>query len=229
MSSACDAKWTVADVYENGQSFSFRARQKRFAHIRGMIEQIIAHKGRCRIADIGGTQYYWRIAGDFLPRPDVEIHLINLEHTAAGQGFVAHAGDACDLQNLDDNSFDLVHSNSVIEHVGSWEQMSEMARNVRRLAPAYYLQTPNFWFPIEPHFRVPFFHCLPEQLRYRILMHFNCGFGGRRETVSDAVRAVQSANLIEARQMRELFPDAEIVRERFGPFTKSLMAIRTGR
>ena len=228
MSSLCEAKLTVADVYESGQSFSFRARQRRFSFIREMIERIIARKGHCRIADIGGTQYYWRIAQDFLPRPDVEIHLINLDHTPAGHGFVSVAGNACELQNLDDNSFDLVHSNSVIEHVGSWEQMTRMAHNVKRLAPAYYVQTPNFWFPIEQHFRVPFFQFMPEQLRYRILMNFNCGFGGQRKTVSDAMRAVQSSNLLETRQLRELFPDAQIKRERFGPFTKSLMAVRDG-
>jgi hypothetical protein len=101
-----------------------------------------------------------------------------------------------------------------------------MAREVRRLAPAYYVQTPNFWFPYEPHFRFPFFQFFPEQVRYRLLMRFNLGFGGRRDTLDAAMRGVQSVDLLDFRQMRELFPDARLAREYFGPWTKSIMAIR---
>jgi hypothetical protein len=102
----------------------------------------------------------------------------------------------------------------------------DMAREIRRLAPAYYVQTPNFWFPYEPHFRFPLFQLLPEQVRYRLLMQFSLGFGGRRETVDAAMRGVQSVDLLDYAQMRELFPDARLVRELFGPLTKSIMAIR---
>ncbi len=141
--------------------------------------------------------------------------------------FKSLAADATDLSGFADNSFDIVHSNSVIEHVGNWDRMCRMAGHVRRLAPVYFLQTPSFWFPYEPHFRFPGFHWLPEQARAHLLMRFNLGFGGKRATYDAAMRGVQSAYLLSERQMRVLFPDAEIMKERAFGLTKSFMAVRT--
>jgi hypothetical protein len=72
-----------------------------------------------------------------------------------------------------------------------------LASNVRRLAPAYFVQTPYFWFPIEPHFRFPFFHRLPESWRYRLIMMRDLGYIRKASSVSDAVRRVQSAILLD--------------------------------
>lgn len=224
------ARYTVDAVYLNTNSLAFRARQRRFRHVRALIDDIIREKGHCRIADVGGTEYYWQIARDFVETANVEIHLMNLiAEPVRGAKFKSHAVDACSMYQFADDSFDLVHSNSVIEHVGTWSSMKKMAANVRRIAPAYYLQTPNFWFPYEPHFRFPCFHFLPEQVRAQLLMRFSLGFGGKRKTLDDAMLSVQSASLIDAAQMRELFPDADIRREKIWPFTKSLMAIRRHR
>lgn len=221
---------TVESAYGDVRSLAYRFRQRRFALLQPVIERIIARKGHCRIADIGGTEYYWQIAGDFIARAAVEIHLINLEKAATiGGKFTTHAGDACRLAAFADDSFDLVHSNSVIEHVGDWRRMTAMADEVRRLAPAYFVQTPNFWFPYEPHFRAPFFHWLPEPVRARLLMRFNLGFGGRRATLDAAMQGLQSSNLIGEAQMAALFPDARIAREKVFCLTKSLMAIREER
>ena len=221
------ARHSVEGVYLNPNSLSFQARQRRFRHIQPMIERVLARNKVCRIADIGGTEYYWQICKDFIAQAPVEIHLFNLEAKPTTNGkFISHQGNACDLSRFDDNAFDLVHSNSVIEHVGGWSEASQMAREVRRLAPAYYVQTPNFWFPFEPHFRFPFFQYLPEQVRYRMLMNFNLGFGGRRTSVDAAMQGVQSVDLLDMAQMRALFPDAQYIRERIGPLTKSIIARR---
>jgi len=219
---------TVDGVYGNPNSYPYRARQRRFEIIKPMIERIIEAKGVCRIADVGGTEYYWNIARDFVERSNVEIHLLNMEPQCPinRDKFIGYPMSAGDLGQFGDRSFDMVHSNSVIEHVGGWAQMKDMSAQVRRLAPSYYVQTPNFWFPVEPHFRAPMFHFLPEQLRYRALMSLNLGFGGKRRSVDDAMQAVQSASLLDHRQMQTLFPDADIRFEKFGPLTKSLMAIR---
>ena len=213
--------------YRDRQSMPFRFRQKRFAHVARLIDEILEEKGSCRILDVGGEAVYWQIAEDFIAERNVEITLLNLslEH-APGPNFIAMRGDATKLDHLADNAFDLVHSNSVIEHVGSWQAMEAMANQVRRLAPRYYVQTPNFWFPIEPHMRAPLFHWLPEQLRYRILMNFDIGFAPRRHTVEHAMRDVQSIALLDRRQFAALFPDAAMETERVLGLPKSLMAIR---
>lgn len=219
---------TVDQVYGNSHSLAYRARRRRFGILMPLIERIIARKGSCRIADIGGTEYYWDIIGDFVARKDVEIHLLNIEPQSPQNRdkFIGHGLDAAHLDRFAEGSFDLVHSNSVIEHVGRWDDMKEMAHHMRRLAPSYYVQTPSFWFFLEPHFRFPFFHFLPEQIRFRLLMHFNLGFGGKRTSVDAAMEATQSACLLDKTQMQTLFPDAKIRRERFMGFTKSYMAIR---
>ena len=222
------AEKMIARAYMNPHALSRRFREKRFEKIIALIEAIIAEKGSCRIADIGGTKYYWDIAGDFVAKSPVEITMINPKETQPSEGkFSFLDGDATDLGFLDDNSFDLVHSNSVIEHVGDWEKRVTMASHVRRLAPVYYLQTPYFWFPYEPHFRSVFFHWLPEQVRYRLVMRFALGFADRKKSVADAMTRVQSARLLDRGQFRALFPDAEISAERVAGLTKSLIAVRS--
>ena len=206
---------TVEATYGNPKSPAYNFRAKRFAEIRPLIDTIIAAKGSCRIADIGGTEYYWNIFGTYVQDNPIEIDLINLNRVPVnGAQFHSIAGNATDLSDIGDNTYDLVHSNSVIEHVGNWDAMSRMAANVRHLAPVYYVQTPYFWFPLEPHFRTPFFHWLPEQVRYRMLMNSNLGFGGKRNTVDEAMRGLQSAVLLGKGQIAALFPDAELKSER---------------
>jgi Methyltransferase domain len=218
-----------SDRYGNSGSLEYRFRQKRYRHIRALIDQILARHGRCRIIDIGGTEWYWRIASGHVDDERIQIDLINLEaNQSTKPNFRNLVGDACDLHEFDDLSYDLVHSNSVIEHVGTWDAMLRMASNVRRLAPAYFVQTPYFWFPIEPHFRFPFFHWVPESWRYRLIMTRDLGYVSKASSVSDAVRSVQSAVLLDQGQLSALFPDAEIRCERVFGLIKSLMAVRVG-
>lgn len=225
---AVNAKAMVARAYASTGSLSRRFRERRFVRVASIIDRIIAEKGRCRIADIGGTKYYWDIAEGFAASRNVEITLINPKEAQASAGKFRYLdGDATDLSALDDMSFDFVHSNSVIEHVGDWPKMAAMAANVRRLAPCYYVQTPNFWFPYEPHFRCLIVHWLPEQVRYRLVKRFALGFAGAQGSVDAAVRRVQSARLLDEGQMRALFPDAVIAREKVLGLTKSVIAVRS--
>lgn len=222
-----DAEAMVARAYVDRRSLSRQFRERRFRRVGALIDGIIAEKGRCRIADIGGTRYYWEIARDFVAARPVEVTLINPKERAASAGKFRHLdGDATDLSGLSDMSFDFVHSNSVIEHVGDWRRMAAMAANVRRLAPAYYVQTPNFWFPYEPHFRCLFIHWLPEQVRYRLVKRFALGFAAAKGTVGAAMERVQSARLLDAGQLAALFPDAGISAERVLGLAKSWIAIK---
>ena len=107
--------------------------------------------------------------------------------------------------------------------------MEAFAAETRRLAPAYYAQTPYFWFPVEPHFSAPFFHWRSEQARARALLRRRHGWVDRARDVGEAMRAVQHARLLDRAQMGFLFPDAEIHEERVLGLTKSLIGIRKDR
>lgn len=213
---------------DNPNSLAMKMRRARARHVTGLIEQIAAETGRCRILDLGGEPDYWRLFDRaLLERCGVHITLVNPQaFEVADPMFEAVEGDACALEAYRDDAFDLVHSNSVVEHVGDWPRMEAFAREARRLAPRYYVQTPYFWFPIEPHFSAPFFHWRSEQSRARALMRKRHGFAERAPDVGAAMRDVQHARLLDKTQFRFLFPDARHLDERFAGLTKSLIAIR---
>ena len=211
-------------VYGN----KFRA--QRLAPFLEIADAVLAERKVCRVLDIGGEKAYWDGLRDAWRGRTLDITIVNIEHATGTDGeFTYRQGDARDLSQFPDASFDIVHSNSVIEHVGSWSDMQAMAAEVRRLAPAYFVQTPNFWFPLEPHLRTPFIHWLPHPWRRRIVMARACGFYPRARTVAEAHKILSDASLIDAAAMAALFPYARIIRERFGFLTKSLVAVRTER
>lgn len=201
-------------------------RLKRMEMFVKILDEVLAKQSECRILDIGGTQSYWMALEDAWRGRNVHITVANLEREATTSSrFTGIAGDARSL-DLANNSFDVVHSNSVIEHVGSFDNMARMAGEVRRLAPRYFVQTPNYWFPVEPHFRMPLFHYLPKSTRLKIVQRRACGFYPKAETLAEAQKFVNDASLISMRQMRQLFPDAVVHREQFYGLSKSLIAVR---
>jgi hypothetical protein len=200
-----------------------RFRQKRMAKFLALIQPLMNGGTRpLRILDIGGTVPFWKALPGLYGREEVEITTVNLDSEEYDEANLrVRSGNACKL-DFPDMSFDVVHSNSVIEHVGHWPEMLQMAGEVRRLAPAYFIQTPNIWFPVEPHFKLPLVHWLPEPARLGLLARA----GKAPLDVSRATMAVQRISLLSAGQMKYLFPDAELWRERVLGLTKSLVAIR---
>ena len=218
----------------DANSLSTRFRRRRDVGLRALIDAVHAERGSVRILDMGGTVEYWsRVGLDYLRARNAHITVVNLvaseisDDGAPPDLFATAVGDACNLGSVADNAFDLAHSNSVIEHVLSWDNMKLFAKETRRVAPYYYVQTPNFWFPIDPHFyKFPLYHWLPRPLKARILNTFPIAHVGRIEGVDNAFRVVDDARLLDSRQFHHLFPDAEMSHERLGGLTKSLIAIR---
>ena len=116
-----------------------------------------------------------------------------------------------------DREFPVAFSNSVIEHVPK-ELQRAFAAEICRVADRYFVQTPNKWFPIEPHYQLPLVQFLPDRLLKALNRRFSLGWRekGRWEPIA----------LLSAHDLRRLFPDAEIHRERVLGVTKSLMAVR---
>lgn len=213
---------------DNPNSLAVRMRRARTRHVTALIAAAAAEKRACRILDLGGEPDYWRLFDrGFLEASKVHVTLVNpIAFEVEDPMFDALEGDACAMPQYADASFDLVHSNSVVEHVGDWPRMEAFAGEARRLAPRYYVQTPYFWFPIEPHFSAPFFHWRSEQGRAKALLKRRHGFAERAADMGQAMRDVQHARLLDKAQFKFLFPDARHLDERFAGLTKSLIAIR---
>jgi len=216
--------------YEDPRSAGSRLRARRIEPLLDMITAVHACEGHVRVVDIGGTETFWRVLPpDFLDNHDVVITVVNLPDTPTPTDhgrFRFIAADGCNLDIFEDSSFHIAHSNSVIEHVGDWERMVAFSREVSRVASGYFVQTPNFWFPFEPHFMVPFFHWLPRPLRVRLVLHFAMGQMLSGTTEVEAVRIVESTRLLDRTMLQALFEDARITTERFAGLPKSLIAVR---
>jgi len=173
------------------------------------------------ILDIGGTVEFWEQRG-WAERDDVQITLVNIKPpTKEHKRIASVVGDATNLSDFEDRSVSVVFSNSVIEHLFDWEHQELMAREVVRVGRDYWLQTPNRWFPIEPHFQVPLWQFLPRALRVRILMKRQCGRRGPCATQEEAERLIDEIRLLTRTELNVLFPGAQIAPERLGGLVKS--------
>lgn len=112
---------------------------------------------------------------------------------------------------FEDDAFAIAYSSSVIEHIEPADR-PRFAAELRRVAGRYLVQTPNRWFPVEPHALLPGFQFLPRALRRRLW------------PLGVSQGPFEDIRLLDAAELRRLFPDAVIVRERFGGMTKSLIA-----
>lgn len=200
-------------------------RLARFHHFIDVVDSVPDLGRPLRILDVGGWPEYWVDKRPLIKREN-EITIINQEVVPA-PGLISLSGDARSMPDFPDQSFDIVHSNSVIEHVGKWTDMMAMANEVRRIGRSFFVQTPYYWFPIEPHARTPILHWLPETWRFRVVMARKCGpFWPKAADVDHAMRVIQSSTLLDKRMFSALFPDATIIPEKIYGLTKSLMAVR---
>ncbi len=76
-------------------------------------------------------------------------------------------GDATALP-FEDGAFDIVYSNAVIEHVGDRERQRRFVEETLRVGRRVFITTPNRWFPVEVHTRLPLVHWLPDPAAHRV-------------------------------------------------------------
>ena len=203
------ARWAPDNVYATAKP-GLRARAAAVASGRARArrhERLFSLTGataRTRILDIGCGRLGLRrhapdhdITGvDLAPRPDYPGPFVQAD-VLAGLPF-------------EDGAFDLAYCSSVIEHVAPWQRPA-FARELRRVARGWYVQTPAYSFPIEPHALLPFAHWLPPALRRP---YWRLGVAGGWEEIA----------LLRRGEMEELFGTP--VAERLGPLVKSWVSVR---
>ncbi len=176
------------------------------------------------ILDAGGTAYNWQLLDS-----NARVTLLNLElpngADALPPQLVAIVGDATSLE-FEDKSFDIGFSNSVIEHLGSRDRQAEFAAEIRRVARGMWVQTPARSFPVEPHLLALFVHYLPQSWQRRLVRRFTLWGWISRPSQERIDRFLRDTRLLNYAEMRELFPDCTIRRERFLGLTKAYIAVR---
>jgi hypothetical protein len=189
------------------------ARRRRMAQ---MAWRVRLEPGK-KVLDLGGLADTWRNA----PGP-LEVTVLNLPGADVAGGNAAHRftfveGDACNVGGAADKSYDIVFSNSVIEHVGDEAHQEAFAREVRRLGCSYWVQTPAIWFPVEAHTGMPFWWFYPEALRRRLLRSW-------QRKLPEWTEMVRGTRVLTRERVQQLFPEAEIYVERVCGIPKSYTA-----
>ncbi|WP_445163781.1 methyltransferase domain-containing protein [Mycobacterium sp. Dal123C01] len=210
----------VATDVNSERSLSGRARARRWQHL---IEAFPSFSDM-RVLDLGGTPESWQLA----PVRPKALTTVNLEPLESwSPQITAIQGNACDLPNsVARDHFDLVFSNSVLEHVGGHVGRQRLVDNVHSLADRHWVQTPYRYFPIEPHWLFPGLQWLPYEARVQVSLRWNRGHI-RTHTRAEAQDQVDEIDLLGISQMRRYFPASVIWYERFAGLIKSLVAIQT--
>ncbi|MEM9064432.1 MAG: class I SAM-dependent methyltransferase [Planctomycetota bacterium] len=200
-------------------------RGRRFEVFKALVEPM--HRGLDRpleVLDVGGTEHYWEQRG-WAGRDDIRITLLNLEAAQTSASNISSTkGDATKMPEIGDASYDIAHSNSVIEHLFTWDAQRAMAGEIARVGRAHWVQTPNFWFPMEPHFRWIGWQWMPRGMRIGLLRRVRCGMRGPVKDKDAAAKLIDEVRLMTRREMGECFPGSTLWAERLGPFVKSWVA-----
>jgi hypothetical protein len=174
-----------------------------------------------RVLDVGGTAQTWtRESGSSVEFPVTLLNILDYGPPES-ERFTPVMGDATKLP-FAEHSFDIVFSNSVIEHVGTWKEQQAFASEVRRVGQKLWIQTPARSFPIEAHLLAPFIQYLPRAFQHHIVRWTPRGIL-QPEVVHQIVDEVR---LLTYSEMKQLFPDCVILKERVLGLTKSYIAVR---
>jgi len=175
------------------------------------------------VLDVGGTPYNWeRIDAKF---PVTLLNTEPLEPDGLDARYMLVQGSGTQL-DFADRSFDIAFSNSVIEHVGSFDAQRAFAEELRRVGRQLWVQTPARSFFFEPHLLAPFIHFLPLSWQRRLVRNFTLWGWITRPSQASVDRMLGELRLLDYAIFRDLFPDCEIRRERFLGFTKAFVAVR---
>lgn len=205
---------------DHAGSFTHRFRQRRNEEFLRRFPDL----ADMRVLDLGGTAISWRVLG---MRPS-HVTIVNLGHAEGPPEpwMKLVSADACQGGF---GKYDLVFSNSLMEHLGGHARRQQFADVVQESAPAWWVQTPYRYFPIEPHWVFPGFQFLPFRARVMVCQHWNTIHCAPEKDRAEAAAVVASIELISTTEMRAYFPTSKIWYERLAGVPKSLVAIKSGK
>ena len=209
---------SLADA-SNPESLAAKCRTRRHAELLHRFPNL----REMRVLDLGGLPNFW--VGPLRP---AAVTTVNLVDAPTPEPWMTHiVSDACfPASALNGENFDLVFSNSLLEHVGGFIMRRRLADVIHARSAAHWVQTPYRYFPLEPHWLAPGWQYLPVAARAAVLRIWPLAYAHFRSR-GDAFEEVLSIELLCRSEMSFLFPYSEIWRERISGLTKSLVAVRT--
>ncbi|GHT82849.1 hypothetical protein AGMMS49543_08570 [Betaproteobacteria bacterium] len=173
------------------QSFSDRATAQAREKMYARLAALVALDEQQSILDVGVTADRELVSSNFFenryPYPQRITALSDqdaswMEEHYQGLRFVQSS--ALEMP-FPDNSFDLVFSNAVIEHVGNGENQQQFLRECARVARRFvFITTPNRYHPVEFHTVLPFIHWLPKPVHRKLLRALGMDYFAREETLN---------------------------------------------
>ncbi len=202
-------------------SLANRLRRKRFRMFRNMLKEL---PRPVRILDLGGSENFWIQMG-LAGISAYEITLVNTEEIRTTAGNIRYVKeDACNFASLG-LEFDIIFSNSAIEHIGGSERIKLLASEIISSGRPFFVQTPSYYFPFEPHFLFPFFQYFPERFMIFLLLNFNMGWFSKCNSRAEAIALIRSNRLLKKSELKYCFPGAKLIKERFLGLTKSYIVL----
>lgn len=203
----------------NPRSVSAKARGRRWTELMRRFPEL----DQMKVLDLGGRPQFWR---DSPIRP-AHVTTVNLVDLPADESWITTLiADACAPDKWTHGTFDVVISNSLLEHLGGVARRAQFADVVHTASDRWWIQTPYRYFPIEPHWFFPGFQFLPLPARIAITRRWPLGYR-KATTREQAYDLVQEVELVTITEMRKLFPEGDIWKERMAGLVKSLVAVRT--
>lgn len=208
----------------NPDSVSDSSRKKRLSFFKEFCEPI---KKPVNILDVGGSDYHWRNS-EFANNNEYHITLLNTENQNVTDlsNFTYVNKDAGDLSAFKDDEFDVVYSNSLIEHFNTFEKQKKLAKEIIRIGKHYFVQTPNYYFPMEPHFLYPFFQMYSTEKKTKLIMNKDLGWYEKQTDFGKAKELADSIRLLKLEELKKLFPDSDIYFEKYYTLNKSFIAYK---
>ena len=189
-----------------------------------------------RIIDLGGTVSMWErwgLSADDRLRIDLannfSMDVNNKDNLSKSSNISKVTVDVTTLTTSDYQRYDVIFSNSMLEHLADFEQQRSVAREIVESRRPYFIQVPNKYCLVDPHFAhplAPFYAAWPRSFQTRMLRISGLNGGARARSHAQAEHRLKFYYPLSKSDMSSLFSDAEVLVERNFGMSMSIVALR---